>query len=209
VDIPQPQSTSGLPKTSDAEAPKTARDVLQPQSTSGLPSTSDAKAPSDLCFGWDDSVRAKCLESYREYFDSETNALRQRAKVFEFQLLSSKITFAVVIALVLAGLVFSAIQFGVVLRRTAPISAAPLTAEERTSDQLSRVESPGGTQSPLSLAGDLEMSTGGIKIKSSVIGLLVLMISMAFFFLYLKYVFPIEELSPATSSAAASSAAPK
>jgi hypothetical protein len=40
------------------------------------------------------------------------------------------------------------------------------------------------------LASDLEVSLTGFKVKSSVIGLLLILVSMCFFFLYLRYVYP-------------------
>ncbi len=44
-------------------------------------------------------------------------------------------------------------------------------------------------------ASEFEASVRGIKLKSSVLGLLILAMSMIFFYLYLKYVYPISNVS--------------
>ena len=41
---------------------------------------------------------------------------------------------------------------------------------------------------------ELEISLQGIKVNSSVLGIIILMISLVFFYLYLRYVYPISEL---------------
>jgi hypothetical protein len=42
------------------------------------------------------------------------------------------------------------------------------------------------------LATDFEVSATGFKVKSSVLGLLLMLISMCFFYLYLRYVYPVQ-----------------
>lgn len=41
---------------------------------------------------------------------------------------------------------------------------------------------------------ELEVSLSGIKVSSSVLGVIILVISLVFFYLYLRYVYPISEL---------------
>ena len=83
--------------------------------------------------------------------------------MFRWQDISTKIIFAVVIALVLAGVYFAAVQFHSGLR-----------AKQQFTD-----------------AGEVELSVKGIKVRSPVLGVIVLTISLAFFYLYLIYVYPI------------------
>lgn len=90
---------------------------------------------------------------------------RHRADTFRWQLTSSKIIFWMVIGLVLAGVIFSAIQFGVVLRRKTDFSDA-----------------------------ELALGVEGVKVKSQFLGVITLALSLAFFYLYLKTVYPITEL---------------
>jgi hypothetical protein len=42
-------------------------------------------------------------------------------------------------------------------------------------------------------ASPIELSTGGLKISSPVLGVIILGLSLAFFYLYLVYVYPIAE----------------
>lgn len=97
------------------------------------------------------------LDRYYAYYSS---ALEHRRALFAWQLLSSKITFAVVIFLVLAGVVFAGIQF-----------FRPHEPETSTVDA----------------------SLTGIKVSSPVLGVILLTLSLAFFYLYLVYVYPIHE----------------
>jgi hypothetical protein len=70
--------------------------------------------------------------------------------------------------LVGAGIVFAALQFRIGLKRT--------TADARD------------------IATELDLSTKGVKVSSPVLGVIILVISFAFFYLYLVYVYPITEL---------------
>lgn len=118
------------------------------------------------------------LEAYYRYHES---GFKHRRAVFDWQLLSSKIIFVIVIALVTVGVYFSWLQFmatgqtdvhGSGLRKadgTAAASASPATTT-------------------------IEASMKGIKVSSPVLGVIILMISLAFFYLYLVYVYPISEL---------------
>jgi hypothetical protein len=44
------------------------------------------------------------------------------------------------------------------------------------------------------LESEMELSTTGIKIRSSVLGVIILTLSLAFFYLYLVYIYPIREI---------------
>ena len=91
-----------------------------------------------------------------------------RQRVFEWQLLSSRIIFVVVIVLVGAGIYFSWLQF-----------RADLKATDKEGNR--------GVST-------LEASTSGIKVSSPVLGVIILVISLLFFYLYLQYVYQIEEI---------------
>jgi hypothetical protein len=91
--------------------------------------------------------------------------LKHRAATFQWQFTASKIIFWMVLVLVLAGVSFSAVQFGVALRRRTDFT-------------------------------DAEVAVGveGVKIRSQFLGIITLALSLAFFYLYLKTVYPIVEL---------------
>jgi hypothetical protein len=52
------------------------------------------------------------------------------------------------------------------------------------------------TETDIALTGstNFEISKDGIKINSAVIGLIILAMSIAFFFLYLEFVYPIHQI---------------
>jgi hypothetical protein len=106
------------------------------------------------------------LDSAREYYVYKASGLRYRSRVFEWQLFSSRIIFATVILLVASGIVFAAIQFRAGLKR-------PRAASDAT---------------------QIDLSAGSIKVSSPVLGVIILVISLAFFYLYLVYVYPISEV---------------
>ena len=110
-----------------------------------------------------------------------TSLARHRRAVFDWQLMSSQIIFAVVILLVLIGVYFSWLQFMAV--------AAPEDDKEKPGKPVDEAagKKPG-------LATTLEASLQGIKVTSSVLGVVILVISLAFFYLYLVHVHPITEL---------------
>lgn len=105
--------------------------------------------------------------------ESYTEHLRWRfkypSKVFGQQLTATWIITFLVLALVLSGLIFSFVQLH------ASIKVGDLT----------------------SLKTDLAVETAGkLSVSSSVIGAIVLVISLAFFYLYLKHVFQIQHPVP-------------
>lgn len=119
--------------------------------------------------------RSDLGEWYREwqqaYVKCQVVELEHRQLVFAWQLWSAKATFFVVLFLVFAGLVFSGIQFYKSLGADPSQSGGAVT--------------------------ELEASARGIRVSSPVLGVIVLVISFGFFYLYLTHVFPIEELPAA------------
>lgn len=114
-------------------------------------------------------------ESYeaalRAYYSYREEGYEHRQDVFAWQLLSSRITFFVVLLLVCSGIYFAAIQFHAGLRRSNRDGVPP--AEEAT---------------------ELSLSLKEVKVRSPVIGIIVLTISLAFFYLYLVHIYPIENV---------------
>ena len=103
------------------------------------------------------------------YYDYRTQGYEHRRRVFSWQLLSSKIIFILVIFLVGIGVFFSWLQFRRGLEN-------------------------GGQKDAASAATTFEASPGGVKVSSPVLGVIILAMSLVFFYLYLVYVFPIEEI---------------
>ena len=113
-----------------------------------------------------DSIQLISWENYYEYM---THGYKHRKNVFSWQLVSSKIIFFVVIFLVLMGIYFAWLQFIRVIYKD------PKTVIDE-------------------LKTELTASASEFKVSSPVLGVIILLISLMFFFLYLKYVYPITEL---------------
>lgn len=101
-----------------------------------------------------------------KYFE---RAWEHRLDVFRWQYISSMIIFAIVVLIILSGLYFSYLQF-------------------RQSNYGISKDNPLGVE--------LSASTeGGVRISSPVIGVIILCLSLGFFYLYLTQVYPIQDSS--------------
>jgi hypothetical protein len=123
-----------------------------------------------------DEMRA---ELGRALYDGYVASLEHNRRVFEWQLRSSRIIFWVVLGLVLIGLIFSGLQFWKAFRARRPISKT----ESRD------------------MQTELEISTRGVRVSSSVLGVIILVISLAFLYLFLVHVYPIEHVRTPSVSA--------
>ncbi len=122
------------------------------------------------------------VDSYAPAMAAQLDYTRQsvdhRGRTFEWQLLSSRIIFFTVIGLVAVGVLFSGWQFHMAMTQAATLPKG----QEMTGS---------GTQSTL------EVSPTGLKITSNVLGVVILALSLAFFYLYLEHVYEIREVPPA------------
>jgi|HubBroStandDraft_3_1064219.scaffolds.fasta_scaffold05225_4 uncharacterized membrane protein len=136
---------------------------------------------------FDPATRDRQLAAWRAYYDYRISGLRQRGAVYGWQLASSKITFAVVIFLVLVGIYFSWLQFRLSLRpRPAPVpagAALATTVAPEAATEVARAEA----------VTEISAGLDGIKVSSPVLGVIILVISLLFFYLYLAYVYPINQ----------------
>lgn len=115
----------------------------------------------------DEEGMAALRQALTSYYQYRTSGYAHRERVFAWQLLSSRIIFVLVIALVLTGIYFSWLQF--------------------------RASLKGGKGAELKETS-FEASTTGLKISSPVLGVIILAMSLAFFYLYLVYIYPISEI---------------
>lgn len=140
-------------------------------------SVSDPTREEDMAFpeAPDPSARSPATaEAYQAslqaYYDYRLRGYEHRLQVFEWQLWSTKVIFYVVLLLVLAGIYFAAIQFHVGLRRRGDALPAPAAETE------------------------VSLSLSAIKVRSPVLGVIILTMSLAFFYLYLVHVYPIRNV---------------
>jgi len=130
-------------------------------------------------FAMDESVSSRYRKYLEGYYDYRIQGFLHRKAVFEYQFYSSKVIFWLVITMVLCGIVFSGVQFYDGLyrkdrrKKTLPGRKMPLPQEQVT---------------------QFEAGAKGIKVSSPILGVIILVISMAFFYLYLVYVYPIQEI---------------
>lgn len=103
-------------------------------------------------------------DALRAYYRYRQQGYDKRLQAFAWQAWSSKVIFFVVLLLVLVGIVFAAIQFRAGL---------------------------GGSGKPGELDTEFAVDLKGVRVRSPVLGVIVLTISLAFFYLYLLYVYPI------------------
>lgn len=156
---------------------ETGKSVMQNLADAPLdiPGTQDAKRaqtmaiPNAWCAEVEDAVtRDVCWKAYRAGFEYHMRGLEHRSRVFWWQHYSGRVLFLVVNALVFIGLAFAWVQF----RRD-------MTADPAVSP-------PG--------AHEISVQSTGVTIRSSVLGVIILGLSLAFFYLYLVYVYPLVEL---------------
>jgi len=111
----------------------------------------------------DKDTRLAYEKALQDYYRYRSHGLEHRKAVFSWQLFSAKMIFAIVVVLVVSGIVFAGIQFRHGLARSVD-----------------------------NLGGDIEVKTDGFKVSSPVLGVIILFLSLAFFYLYLVHIYPIE-----------------
>lgn len=127
----------------------------------------------------------------RLQIDDENFAMKHRWRSFDFQYTASIIIFFVVIIIVISGLVFSGWQFNHALKqmklkeKIVDHAAATTTNQDNVANNFDWA----------SLSSQLEVSTTGVKVNSSLLGVIILALSIAFFYLYIIYVYPIKYVS--------------
>jgi hypothetical protein len=148
------------------EREQAARESVAPRAT--IPS------PLEVARLGDSASAARYLSEWTDY---HIWGLAHRRDVFRWQLYSSRVIFYAVLFLVVVGVGFSGVQFYRAMRllggRRGAGGGSGAAAESTTSQ--------------------LELSAGRIKVSSPVLGVIILVISLAFFYLYLVYVYPIQE----------------
>jgi hypothetical protein len=151
----------------DQETPDDGKDQdLQNERRIEAPAEAEALLSADLS-QLDDTTRQVFKRARMHYFNYFIEGYKHRQNVFHWQLLSSKIIFVVVVLLVFSGIIFAAIQFYDGLKNSLRQSSQTTT---------------------------FEAGKGGLKVSSPILGVIILVISLVFFYLYLVYVYPIKEI---------------
>jgi hypothetical protein len=134
----------------------------------------------------DEGGMAALQASLTAYYRYRESGYLHRRAVFDWQLFSSKVIFYIVIALVLLGVYFSWLQFMAEHRRATkpPPGPGPETEAGQKGEEAPR----------RGLFTTFKAGSGGLEVSSSVLGIVILVISLAFFYLYLTHVYPITEI---------------
>jgi hypothetical protein len=113
----------------------------------------------------DSATRSDYLQSVRAYFAYRQLGYEHRMSVFRWQHASSIAIFLVVLGLVSLGMYFAWVQF----------HRAGMGKTESAEDS------------------EIELSIQKVRVRSSVLGVLILSLSLGFFYLYLAFVYPIHD----------------
>jgi hypothetical protein len=124
----------------------------------------------DVPFMPDSATKGMQQMAWKNYYEYKNFGYAHRKKVFMWQLLSSKLIFFVVVGLVISGIYFAGLQF---------FHAIKLSKKAGDVEKLMNTE--------------LSASSDEIKVSSPVLGVIILVLSFLFFFLYLKFVYPIQD----------------
>jgi hypothetical protein len=175
---PMDKATSKAEATPEKEADTSAPQIgpAATESTTAMPETPGSVVLTDAV------TRQKYLTAMQRYYEYRADGYAYRSRVFEWQLLSSRAIFIVVLLMVAAGMYFAAVQF-----QTAMVAARRVAAAEAVAGGPAAGE-------PAGLATRFEVSAKGLVVNSSVLGVIILTLSIAFFYLYLVYVYPIQNV---------------
>src|SRR6185437_10123762 len=148
------------------------------------------------------------------YTDYAIWVLEHDRKSYEWHHTSSVIIFYVVIFLVLSGVWFSWMQFRAAHHHPVAAQRTVSTATANPAGGDGAGQAAGGDPAQASTVvteqkdsvTEFSASPQGIKVASSAIGVVILVISMCFFYMYLQKVYPITVMPPAQGGAAQSAA---
>ena len=110
-------------------------------------------------------------------------------RIYNWQFISTIIIFWVVILIVLAGIAFSGVQFYIAM-----LHEKQMLHHTRAKSRKAANNPPSGEAAGNDLGAptELEVSLTGLKVKSQILGVVILALSIVFFYLYLSIVYPIK-----------------
>ncbi len=169
-----------MQRSSSASAPNSG--VVVAEQEPSLPA-----APAQVVLE-DIETKRRYLHAMQQYYAYRASGYEYRGRLFEWQLWSSRIIFWIVLAVVVAGLVLAAVQFWVAVMHAKKALAGRTSARagDAKTAELDREQIE-----VLHLMTQLEVSAKGVIVNSSVVGLIILALSIVFFYLYLLIVYPI------------------
>jgi hypothetical protein len=139
------------------------------------------------CGGYTGAAKESCEAYAKAAFDHQAWQLRYRERAYEAHHLYTMWVFVLVCALVALGMYLSLREFNLDSRRREALIA-------RLAKRL-KVRDEGDADAGAAPSTTLGIDTSGVKVTSPVLGVIILVVSMGFFYLYLKTVYPINEVT--------------
>ena len=127
-------------------------------------------------------VNKKTKNLEEEQYKHAIWALKYQEKIYEYQHISSIVLLFVSLIVLICGLYFSYMQFKDRTDHIYPNKATKNLSENIDSNNIKKND-----ESKTSL----KIGMAGIEISSSIIGLLILCVSLAFFYLYIANIYPV------------------
>lgn len=146
------------------------------------------------------------IETEREAREYEGWKADFNRRSFEWHLVSTRVIFVLVMAIVLFGLWLTWLQFTRDQRLEARRFKQVVKRTAAKRDDEAGAESKAAGQDGPPVATTLKIGTTGVEITSQVIGMLILAFSLGFFYLYIKEVYPMQSGREAVLAAKPASA---
>jgi hypothetical protein len=140
------------------------------------------------CAGYPAELKGPCFDAYRADFEHSVWALQYRQRAYEAHHQYTMWVFILVCALVVLGMYLSWREFNLDERRR--LRGKTRNPTEKGEVGAGAGDPGGGGGAPTS---SLDLTATGLKVTSPVLGVIILVVSMGFFYLYLKTVYPIQE----------------
>jgi hypothetical protein len=173
--------------------------------TDAIASQTSRSSEMDCSTYADKTTKAACEGYTRATFEHQVWVLQYRQRAYEAHHSYTFWVFILVCALVVLGMYLSLREFNLDSRRR----EALLTQLSKHLRRLTSDKASAGASPPLPLdtgstvSTTLGIDTTGVKLTSPVLGVIILVVSMGFFYLYLKTVYPINEANSLQAGAAA------
>jgi hypothetical protein len=174
--------------------------------------TTAAQKDETPCGGFESEIKAACEKSIKAAWDHYRWKIEYTQKAYEAHHIYTMFVFILVCGLVLLGMWLSYREFERGARGK-PAASEPQSGGKGAGPQDAAAGDAGAGAHPAPPTEEqkstLEMGTSGVKVSSPVLGVIILVVSMGFFYLYLKTVYPIEEAQSPAAPQAAAQALPK
>jgi hypothetical protein len=145
------------------------------------------------CAGYTGNTKAACEASAKAAFDHQVWLLQYRERAYEAHHRYTLWVFVLVCALVVLGMYLSLREFNLDSRRREALIAQLTKRLKRLSGQKGQDSAAEHGDGGASTSTTLGIDATGVKVTSPVLGVIILVLSMGFFYLYLKTVYPINE----------------